>query len=75
MFTDDANVMRRIKTKENSKKLQDDLDKLKEWANEWANKWLLKLNSSKCEIMKLGVRSRRPDPRYQMGDEIVHEME
>ncbi len=69
MFADDAKIMRRIRTEKDSMRLQDDLDKLKEWSD----KWLLKFNPSKCKVMKLGGGTRRPVTGYRMGDEVLHE--
>ncbi len=69
LFADDAKFMRRIKTEEDSMRLQDDLDRL----HEWSNKWLLKFNPSKCKVMKLGSGNRRPDTGYRMGDEVLYE--
>ncbi len=65
MFADDAKIMRRIETEDDSRRLQDDLDRL----SEWSNKWLLKFNPSKCKVMKLGSGNRRPGTGYRIGDE------
>ncbi len=71
MFADDAKIMRRIKTEEDCLRLQEDLDKLQEWSN----KWLLEFNPTKCNIMKIGAGSRRPNTRYYLGEEILQESE
>ncbi len=61
MFADDAKIIRRIETEDDSRCLQDDLDRL----SEWSNKWLLKFNPSKCKVMKLGSGNRRSRHRIQ----------
>ncbi|XP_069187363.1 uncharacterized protein [Procambarus clarkii] len=69
MFANEAKLMRRIKTEEDIKQLQDGLDKL----NKLSNKWLLKFNSSKCKVMKLDDGSRSPNTRNKLGDDVLHE--
>ncbi|XP_069165369.1 uncharacterized protein [Procambarus clarkii] len=71
LFADDAQIMRRIKTEEDSMRLQDDLYRL----NDWSNKWLQKFNPSKGKVMKLCGRNTRPDTEYRKGDEVLHEMD
>ncbi|XP_069178672.1 uncharacterized protein [Procambarus clarkii] len=68
LFADDARIMRRIKTEEDSMRLKDDLDKLMVWSHIW----LLKFNPSKCKVMKQGDRNRL-DTGYRMEEEILHE--
>ncbi|XP_069177444.1 uncharacterized protein [Procambarus clarkii] len=65
-FADDAKIMRWIKT-EDSMRLQDDLDKIKEGSNNW----LLEFNQSKCKVMKISVW--RSDTRYHLGGKILQE--
>lgn len=55
MFADDVKLIKNVKTKEDCRKLQNDLNKV----HEWANKWLLKFNPSRCKIMKMGKGERR----------------
>ena len=50
MFADDTKIWARTSNTEDSKLLQDDLDKLVEWSK----KWLLKFNPEKCKVMHVG---------------------
>jgi hypothetical protein len=61
MFADDAKVFKEIIDVSDCEKLADDLARL----DEWSNRWLLKFNTSKCKVMRLGTKSPAFD--YQMG--------
>lgn len=50
----DTNLSREVDTSEGKASLQDDLDRLKEWAN----KNLMRFNKDKCTILQLGKQSR-----------------
>jgi len=50
MFADDTKIWAKISSLEDSKSLQDDLDKLVEWSKEW----LLKFSPEKCKVMHVG---------------------
>ncbi|XP_069182254.1 uncharacterized protein [Procambarus clarkii] len=58
MFAHYAKLMRRNKTDQDCKTLQDDLNRLQSWSE----KWLLEFINSKCKVMKMGSGSgaRRP---------------
>ena len=49
LFADDTNSFREIKTEEDRKHLQDDLDKLQQWSDTW----LLKFHPNKCKVMSI----------------------
>ena len=49
MFADDTKIFREIKTEEDRKHLQDDLDKLQQWSDTW----LLKFHPNKCKVMSI----------------------
>ena len=47
LVSDDTNIFREIKTEEDRKHLQDDLDKLQQLSDTW----LLKFHPNKCKVM------------------------
>ena len=54
LFADDTKIFTQIRTPEDAKVLQEDLDKLVEWSN----KWLLKFHPSKCKVLDIGTKER-----------------
>ena len=62
MFADDAKILKRIEGEENCRELQRDLDRV----NQWSEKWLMKFNTSKCKVMKMGRSKHRPDFEYSL---------
>ena len=50
MFADDTKVWRIIRDKNDSLKLQNDLQALETWSE----KWMLRFNAAKCKIMHMG---------------------
>ena len=71
MFADDTKVYRSIKTPDDSRKLQEDLNALEKWSADW----LLKFNSSKCRVMHCGSRNIKANyvMRNSEGDEAILE--
>lgn len=61
LFADDTKLWTKIRTEQDGKSLQKDLDMLAEWSN----KWQLKFNPEKCKIMHIG---HSVDTRYSMED-------
>ena len=59
-FADDTKIFRPIKTADDQQTLQEDLDKL----CQWAQKWQMKFNTSKCKVIHFG-RNNQHLP-YQM---------
>jgi len=57
MFADDNKIWTKIVSKEDSEKLQKDLDSL----SKWSEKWLLQFNPEKCVVMHIG---HSVDTRY-----------
>ena len=55
MFADDCLLYREIHDRNDSKVLQDDLDRLQDWEQDW----LMEFNPAKCEESPL---QRRPGP-------------
>ena len=49
LFADDTKHFREIKTEEDRKHPQDDLDKLQQWSDTW----LLKFHPNKCKVMSI----------------------
>ena len=59
-FADDTKLFKVVKTQEDCGKLQEDLDKLEDWAS----KWQMKFNVDKCKVMHLGKNN--PNYGYTM---------
>ena len=59
LFADDCILYREIRTMQDQLILQNDLNKLKEWADKWG----MKFNPSKCEIMRI-CHNRTPLERF-----------
>ena len=66
LFADDAKLFLYVKTEEDSKQLQKDLDKFKEWIDTW----LLSLNIGKCKnipyVRKIDIFSKYTIIQYQI---------
>ena len=67
LFADDAKLCRRVRTEEDCKVLQEDLDRI--WR--WSKKWEMEFNVSKSHVMEMGKSERRPEGTYSMGDGVV----
>lgn len=67
MFADDAKMMRHIKSEQNCRELQRDLDKIKQWSE----KWKLDFNTKKCHVIEMGTSKNRPHWQYKLGDDII----
>jgi hypothetical protein len=65
LYADDAKLFRYIESEEHCKKLQEDLNNVKNWSDEW----MLKLNIAKCKVMSYGRQLNYDFPYY------VHEKE
>jgi hypothetical protein len=48
LFTDDSALHRDIKTTEDARKLQDDLEQLQKWERDW----LMEFHPKKCQVTK-----------------------
>ena len=60
LFADDAKLFRAIKSIEDRKKLQDDINAM----NQWSNLWQMEFNPSKCHVLSFG--SRASNPQYTL---------
>ena len=60
LFADDCVVYRVIKTLQDAKTLQADLDLLQEWEN----KWLMHFNSDKCEVIQVTRKTKPLNSSY-----------
>ena len=69
LFADDAKIYRQLRTEEDRKTFQQDLDKL----HAWSTKWGMRFNESKCKAMHIG----RKNPRwsYTLGGAALQETE
>ena len=69
LFADDCLVYKEITSPEDSKTLQEDLDKLVHWGNTW----LMSFNVKKCHVMRLTSARKHITPfDYFMNGEQVH---
>ena len=64
-FVDDTKLSEEVDTSEGGATLQDDLDRLEEWAN----KNLMKFNKDKCQGLHLGRRN--PGMQHRLGSTWV----
>ena len=55
MFAEDANIFKNVRSNDDNKKLQDDLDSL----TEWSSRWQLPFNVEKCKILHIGRKNRK----------------
>ena len=67
LFADDSKIYRVIKSKEDSSKLQNDLNSLLEWTR----KWLLKFNQDKCHVLSIGEIENIIHAHYYTMNEYV----
>ena len=68
LFADDCLLYRTIKTQADHIALQEDLNKLEEWANKWG----MKFNASKCYILSINQKSSH---YYQLNNTFLQEVE
>ena len=59
--------MRVVKTTDDCRELQGDINKF----DEWSKRWKLDFNTKKCHVMELGKSKRRPKWSYKMGQEEI----
>uniref|UniRef100_A0A4W3H3U0 Reverse transcriptase domain-containing protein n=1 Tax=Callorhinchus milii TaxID=7868 RepID=A0A4W3H3U0_CALMI len=56
-FADDTKLGSRVSSQDDAKRLQQDIDRL----GEWASRWQMEFNVSKCEIIHLSSKNKRTD--------------
>ena len=56
LFADDTKLFKAIKSVEDRKKLQDDINAM----NQWSNLWQMEFNPSKCHVLSFGTRASNP---------------
>ena len=59
MFADDTKLFRIIESSEDTKVLQNDLNKLEKWSSTW----LLKFHPGKCKVLTIGDLDKIVRPR------------
>jgi len=64
LFADDSKVISTIKSNEDQIRLQEDIDRLVDWAR----KWYLNFNKEKCKVMLIG-KNRLPPFKFSMAKE------
>ena len=62
LFADDAKIYHRVENTQDCQKIQEDLEKLQDWAK----RWQLRFHPHKCTILQVGAN--HPDYRYYMTD-------
>ena len=67
LFADDAKIMRKIENMEDSRVLQEDLNKLYMWSRTWG----MKFNAKKCKTLEMGSSARRPSTVYTLGHDHI----
>ncbi|XP_060066130.1 uncharacterized protein LOC132546435 [Ylistrum balloti] len=65
LFADDTKIYREIKSDEDRKAMQQDLDKLQEWSN----KWLLKFHPLKCKVLTIKQKRKETWTYHMAGAE------
>ena len=70
MYADDTKLYREIKTIEDQRILQKDLDTL----TKWSEIWLLKFHPKKCFNLTIGIRESEESSYHMMIDNVKHEM-
>ena len=70
LFADDTKIYRKITTKEDSEKLQKDIENLVEWTK----KWKVEFNADKCHVLTLGkfVNITHTHRYVVSGEELEH---
>ena len=72
LFADDTKIFRSINSPEDTKILQEDLDKLQEWSNTW----LLKFHPNKCKRMTIGTQTENTKFTYTLDQgSTIHQLE
>ena len=62
LFADDSLLYRKIRSIENTKTLQDDLDNLQKWKRDWG----MTFNPSKCEVIRITRRRNSIHANYNI---------
>lgn len=66
LYADDTKIYRQIKTQDDMKLLQEDIDCMREWSE----KWLLVFHPKKCKSMRIGNCNVRNNG-YSMNEKIT----
>ena len=68
-FADGTKIARRIKEDQDRQEMQEDLERL----SEWAEKWEMAFNVEKCKVMHVGKKN--PKHEYEMNGKKLIETE
>ena len=71
MFADDCLLYREIHDRNDSKVLQDDLDRLQDWEQDW----LIEFNPAKCKAITITKKTRPVKTEYKLHDQILAAVE
>ena len=71
LFADDCIIYRRIRSLEDTRALQEDVDSL----CHWEDKWQMGFNYSKCYAMRVTHKARPICGHYRMGDNLLEEVD
>ena len=67
-FADDTKLAMKIKNEEDAKALQEDLDRI----SEWAERWEMRFNVDKCKVLHAGTNN--PRFVYEMNGKVIEEV-
>jgi len=67
LYTDDALLYREIHSPEDSKILQEDINRLQEWAKHWK----MKFNPIKCEYLRVTNKSLPLTTQYYINNVMI----
>ena len=70
LFADDCILYQRIRSCQDSDKLQADLDQLKKWESIW----LMEFNTSKCQAISITNKVKPIIGKYQVHDHILEQV-
>ena len=71
MFADDTKIYCTAQSKQDTDKLQEDIQALEEWSDTW----LLRFNPSKCKVMHCGVNNCKADYYMKDSDNVTRKMQ
>ena len=70
LFADDCILYQRIRSYQDSDKLQADLDQLQKWES----RWLMEFHTSKCQVISITNKVKPIIGRYQVHDHILEQV-
>jgi hypothetical protein len=68
LFADDCLLYRKIKSEEDRRILQQDLDTLQKWEDQW----LMRFNPEKCEVLQVTSRRTQQESKYTIHGQVLN---